>query len=341
MKKVVMVTIVFVLSVILAGCLDYKAYELPQDKQSTEEQDLLNEIAAIENELGIAEENADDELKETSEKEESSGEEIILPELSEEPKEEKDLSVINIDENELVSLNVKTNDPDGDKVTYSFSQPLDSNGRWQTSYGDEGEYLVTITATDGKLTTEKVVKIVINRINVPPVIEGVKDITVKEGATVAFKPRVSDPNGDEVAIEISEPLSSGTFETDHTSAGEYQIIIVASDGELEVEASFRLMVEDVNVLPEISGLSDLTIEEGQMVEIKPVISDLDQDEISLKISEPVGNDGFWQTGYTDHGTYNVQVTVSDGKDTITKTVVIVVEDVNMPPEIVDVSMNRK
>ena len=42
-------------------------------------------------------------------------------------------------------------DPDGGEITYTFSAPLDESGRWQTEIGDAGTYIITITASDGRL----------------------------------------------------------------------------------------------------------------------------------------------------------------------------------------------
>jgi len=327
-KKGVLVLAVLIVFLFLAGCLNYKAYS-PTEEMS--EVDLLSEIAEIEKELGIIEEETVEELIEEVEEET-----IDIP-----LDEEIDLSQlqrIEVSENELVDLKVKVEDPDEDKIEYSFSLPLNELGKWKTNYGDAGEYVVTITATDGKLTARKDVLLVVNRVNVAPVIKEIKDRTIKEGETVALEPQVIDPNKDQVTVDISGPLASGTWETDHTGAGEYEIVITASDGELESKETFLLTVTDVNVPPEMTGLRDITVEEGETVEIKPTITDLDEDEISLTISEPVGDGGVWETGYTDHGVYEITVTASDGKDTITKTITLTVKDVNMPPEIVEVKL---
>lgn len=310
--------------VFLAGCLDYAAYDIPKDEVVIDDEvSLVDEIAQIENDL-LEEETVEEEVLE---------EEIVLPELGE---ESLDLKTIYVKENDLMKLNAKVTDPDNDVVTYSFSAPLNKMGEWKTNYGDAGEYLVTLSATDGKLTTEQKIMIVVERVNVAPIINGVKDIKVNEGATVRFEPDVVDPNGDAVNIEVSEPLESGTFITDHTSFGEYTITVLATDGELETEKTFKLTVNDVNVLPEVTNLADITVKEGETVKIEPNVSDLDNDELIITISEPVGNDGVWETSYTDHGAYVVTVTVNDGKDTVTKNIKVVVGDVNMPPQIVDV-----
>ncbi|MBT3814819.1 hypothetical protein HOE37_03535 [Candidatus Woesearchaeota archaeon] len=338
-KKVMVSLTVLVMFVFLVGCLDYKAYDIPADDVAAEDLSLIDEIAQIENELNLEEEA----MEEVEEEVNSVEEEIILPELTEEPENvdvyESDMDAVYVKENELVNLNVKVTDPDQDVVTHTFSKPLNKEGEWQTNYGDAGEYVITITATDGKLTTEKKIKIVVERVNVAPVVTGVKDLLVDEGDTVSFEPKVSDPNGDAVSVTVSEPLKSGNLVTDHNSAGEYQVRVLASDGELETEKVFKLTITDVNELPEVTGLVDLVVKEGEIVEVKPVVSDLDNDDLTITISEPVGSDGVWETGYTDHGEYVVVITINDGKDTVTKKVAVTVEDVNMPPVIVDVSLN--
>ena len=321
--------------IFLVGCLDYAAYDIPEDEVVGEEEiSLIDEIAQIEDDL--LEEVSEEELvEEELIVEETVEEEIVLPELGEEADLE-DLKTIYVKENDLMKLNAKVTDPDNDVVTYAFSAPLNKMGEWKTNYGDAGEYLVTLSATDGKLTTEQKIKIVVERVNVAPVVNGVKDIRVNEGATVRFEPEVSDPNGDAVNVEVSEPLKSGTFVTDHTSSGEYTITVLATDGELETEKTFKLSVNDINVLPEVTNLADITIQEGETVTIEPEVSDLDNDELVITISEPVGNDGVWETSFTDHGAYVVTVTINDGKDIVTKNVKVIVGDINMPPQIVDV-----
>lgn len=334
-----MILTVLITFLFLVGCLDYQTYN--QTPENDKEADLLSEIAEIEKELGIIggeEETGEILLESVIEDEEELEEEQEITIPFEEEIDLSQLQKIEVDENELVDLKVKVDDPDNDQVDYSFSLPLNEQGKWKTNYGDTGEYVVTITATDGKLTARKDILLVVNRVNVNPIIKEISDKVIKEGEIVTLEPQVIDPNKDPVTITISEPLTAGTWETDHTSAGEYEIVIVASDGELESKETFLLTVTDVNIPPEMIGLEDITVKEGETVEIKPTITDIDNDEIDLSISDPIGNDGVWETEYTDNGVYEITVTASDGKDTVTKTITLTVEDVNMPPEIIEVRL---
>ena len=262
--------------------------------------------------------------------------ELESNDLVETPEEEPMMRTIAIDENQELDLGVDIVDPDNDVVEYTFSAPLNDDGKWDTNYGDAGEYVVTITATDGVHTAIEDVNLVVNRVNVAPELSGVENINAQEGDLIEFMPEVMDPNGDSIELTVSAPLDMGTFQTDHTSAGVYEIVVTATDGELTTTETVSLTIEDVNVLPVIENVYDMTIMEGETVMIEPVVSDLDGDELVVRISEPIGDSGVWETGYTDNGVYEITVSVDDGKDIVEKMVTITVEDVNMAPQIVDI-----
>jgi len=294
-------TILILSMLVLAGCVNAPVEEAP----------MVDELEMMEQEL-----EAND--------------------LVETPEETPEMRTIMVDENQPLDLGVDIVDPDMDVVEYTFSAPLNDDGQWDTSYGDAGEYVVTITATDGVHTAVEDVNLVVNRVNVAPELSGVENIEVREGEIVDFMPEVMDPNGDAVELTVSAPLNNGSFQTDHTSAGVYEIVVSATDGELTTTEIVSLTIEDVNVLPVIENVYDITVSEGETVMIEPVVSDLDGDELVLRISEPIGDSGVWDTSYTDNGVYEITVTVDDGKDIVEKMVTITVEDVNMAPQIVDI-----
>lgn len=69
--------------------------------------------------------------------------------------------VLHVKEGELVKLETIATDKDKDNLFISYSGPLNSKGEWQTKVGDKGDYGVTVTASDGKDTVSKMVKIVV------------------------------------------------------------------------------------------------------------------------------------------------------------------------------------
>jgi hypothetical protein len=328
MKKILIIITLLSL-IILVGCVNYKTYT-QQNTDDQQESNLLKEIEAIEKELELDAQEMPEEVKTVEE-------EIIIPEL-EEPTQSSEEKVVNIKETERVSLKPKLLDPDNDPITVTYSKPLNEQGEWQTNYGDAGEYVVTISATDGKMITTKDVKLIVAKVNVAPTIENLVDINVNEGETVTFIPVTTDLNGDKVIVTVSKPLDNGNFITDYSSAGEYKIKVTASDGELESEKSFTLTIADVNQKPVFSALEDITIKEGETLKLKPEVTDLDGDNVKISISEPVGDDGEWKLSYTDNGEYMITLTANDGKDIVTKKVKVTVVDVNAPVEFLDINI---
>lgn len=299
------------------------------------EEECYEECETVCEEAEVDEDSDETDLEDEEETDEEETEDIEEIETS-------GLQRLSVQETELVNLKLNVSDADLDQVTYTFSSPLNEEGKWQTDYGDAGEYIITITASDGTTTSEKKVLLVVEKKNVPPVIEGLEsEITVDEGEIVSLEPQISDPNKDDIEVIFSEPLDEiGVWETDHTSAGVYDVTVTASDGEMQSEATVEITVRDVNVPPEIQLDVDetLTVKEGDLVEIQPEVTDLDGDEVTVTISEPVGDDGVWETGYTDHGEYEITITADDGKDITTKVITLIVEDVNVPPEIIDIGL---
>ncbi|MAG60383.1 hypothetical protein CL619_01215 [archaeon] len=346
--KVMLLGALIIMSLLLASCVTYDAPAEEVELVDDELADVDADVGEEETVEGTAEEVEDTEeaedLEETVEAEEvveEAAEEVVEEVVEETTTDLSDAITIEVDESELVDLTAIITDPDEDEVTYYFSEPLSDEGVWQTNYGDAGEYEVTLTATDSVFTVEQLVLLVVNRVNVAPVIDTLTSLSYAEGDEIVFEPSVDDPNGDSMVITISAPLEDGVFETDHTSAGEYEITVTASDGELETSQTFTLSIEDVNVLPIISGLEDLEVSEGETVTLDLNIEDLDGDEVVVTISDPVGDDGVWEIGFTENGEYTVTVTVDDGKDLVEESVTITVVDVNMPPEIVDVSLETE
>ena len=359
--KKTLFAVLMLAAILLASCVTYDApaeeVELVDDELADVDADVVEDSEAIEESEESTGESDSEELavgddSEEAETDAETAEEVVeetvvaeevevVVEETETSTDSSDLITIEVDESDLVDLTAVVTDPDEDRVTYFFTQPLTQEGVWQTNYGDAGEYEVTLEATDGVNTVEQLILLVVNRVNVAPKVEVLQDLFYAEGDSISFEPVVTDPNGDTVTVEVTSPLDTGSFETDHTSAGEYEITVTATDGELETTSKFTLHIEDVNVLPVISGLEDLEVSEGDTVHLDLGVEDLDGDDVVVSISDPVGDDGVWEIAFTDNGEYEVTVTVDDGKDVVEESITITVLDVNMPPQIIDVSLEAE
>ena len=162
-----------------------------------------------------------------------------------------------VNEGELAVASYIATDADGDELFISFSEPYDSNGEWQTAVGDEGVYSSIIAVSDGEciqvewfMTT--VNEVVVDDENTAPVIEDVTDVEVDEGETVNVCPVATDADGD-VLTYTYEGTPGGsydangcwTWDTSYNDAGEYDVDVCVSDGELSDCTSFEVEVNDV------------------------------------------------------------------------------------------------
>ncbi len=242
--------------------------------------------------------------------------------------EDQKLPTINVYEGDTVKINLKSRDPDGDTVKYRFASPLNANGEWKTEPGDAGKYIVQINATDGELVTTKYVEI--NVINRPPVLRKIKDIVVKEGETISFKPDVIDPENQTLFVTYSGWMTQAEYTTTYDDAGVYTVTVTASDGNSKVSQDVKVTVIDVNRPPVLEPMDNITVEEGETIVLRPVVSDPENQTVTLKYSGWMDSDTY-TTDYEDEGNYKVTITASDGNATSSIDVYITVLNKNRPP----------
>ncbi|RMD58439.1 hypothetical protein D6825_00880 [Candidatus Woesearchaeota archaeon] len=333
-------TVVLLLSILLVAC----APALPARKAATGDDSGLSDAdagnASLKSTQPSQSADSSDEGKDEavlddsqpSDADDNSGDGSSTPSVSDESK--NDLPKKKVVEGDLVSFpNLKATDPDGDPITYTFTSPLDDEGKWQTEVGDAGEYVVTITASDGFNTVSQDVLLIVDPKNKPPIIGLEGPVVVREGETLRLDPKVSDPDGDEVSVTYSGYLTSPIKELSFDDAGEYKVLIVADDGESQSNKTVVIKVENVNRPPVIEELSPVNVKENERVLITPKASDPDGDEVRFIFDEPLDENGAWTTKVGDAGEYELTVTATDGDLSSKQTVSVVVEALNRPPVI--------
>ena len=279
-------------------------------------------------------------------------EEVIIIETEEVVEEEipEDATVIIVDETELVSLVPKAEDPDEDVLTFTFTSPLNDNGEWQTTYGDAGEYTVTVTASDGSLTSSKEVLVIINRKEEAPTLNSFKPqetiVEIDETDTLSFDVTASDLNNDELTyIWKLDGVTIGNensieYQTTYEDSGSHTVKVSVTDGIFETEKIWSVTVNNVNRKPVLSGVNDIEVRETDTIVVQLEAIDLDGDELIFGIDDErfVQDENVftWETTYDDSGEYLVTATVSDGVDTISQEITITIENVNRAPIILDI-----
>lgn len=268
------------------------------------------------------------------------------------PDEEEGVSVVQetavviiVEETDLIDLEPDATDPDGDPLTYSFTSPLDSIGDWQTTYGDAGEYTVTITASDGDLSASQDVLILVNRKEESPTINSAvpeeTTLTIREDNVIEFRVSASDLNDDELTytwLVDGEEVSSDTsytLELGFESAGSHTVKIGITDGLLETSEIWAIAVENVNREPEMGEIENIVLRETEPVVIVVEGSDPDGDDLTYIVDNEnfaqEGNVFTWDTTYDNSGSYDITITVTDGDRSVSQQINIVVENVNRAP----------
>jgi len=246
---------------------------------------------------------------------------------------------------EVSTVRCVATDPDGDPLTYTFTSPLDEEGAWQTTYGDEGEYTVTITASDGDLSASQDVLVIVNRREEAPVIDSAipeeTTLDIKEDNVIEFSVSASDLNDDELYYEWkvdgedASTTTSYAYNLDYDSAGSHTVKLLITDGTLETTQIWAVTVENVNREPEMAEIGDIAVMENEPVVIVVEASDPDGDELIYTVDsdlfEQEENVFTWYTTYDDSGAYSLTVTVSDGDLPVSQEINIDVGNVNRAP----------
>jgi len=137
-------------------------------------------------------------------------------------------SATTVNEQQAITLSVTAEDPDGDPLTYAWSQtapgsptgtfsnPSVSNPTWTApDVTANGTYTLRVTITDGQGgSTQGSINITVQKVNLAPVVSAISSSSnsLSAGDTGTFTISASDPDGDPLTISWSQTApSAGTF----------------------------------------------------------------------------------------------------------------------------------
>ena len=228
-------------------------------------------------------------------------------------------------------------DPDGDKLTYSWSATggkvsgKDDTATFDATGVAPGKYTVTVTVSDGKHQVTCSADITVLKRNQPPtarVEPSTFDAT--QGDSVNLRCIGSDPNNDPLTyswtvdgqrLASTDPQIS--FGTEGRKPGNYTVTCTVSDGEATASANATGTVRArviPNKPPTIECLTTtMDVAAGGTVELRARASDPDNDKLNYSWSSTGGSVSgsgdtatFNAAGVTA-GSYTVTVTVDDGR----------------------------
>ncbi|MBI5398527.1 hypothetical protein HZB03_03615 [Candidatus Woesearchaeota archaeon] len=235
-------------------------------------------------------------------------------------------------EGNVLRLRAEGFDPDGDigpagELLWEYAPPLSPFGLWQTRIGDAGRYTTGIKLSDGALTdtitfcidvvpqptAPQPTAVPSQFINRAPTLFGVDDLLLEEGKSAVFKPTCIDPDGDDVSITVSTELHFPVYESKAGDAGNYLVQVTCTDAHNATASAVQQVVVKSKNHPPTITVNDATAYEGELIVVRPSITDADDDPITFSIEGPTGMDGAWQTYAGDAGDYTITVFASDGK----------------------------
>ena len=242
----------------------------------------------------------------------------------------EDIAPINVNEGETIKIVSNAYDPDGDKIKFIYSGFMKSD-TYKTTFGDAGNYTVTVTASDGNLQSSKDVKINIKDTNRVPVFSKIPDKKAKENENIVVLLDAKDPDNDQLSYSLTNPPDNSsirdnvfTWTPSYSVAGKgetkkFDLVFTVTDGKSEAKQIGHFEISDKNRVPIILNASKtLAAEPNQPVFMFVNAYDPDGDRLSYiwdfgLLDRYEGTDKH-QRIFTTPGSKEVKVTVSDGTE---------------------------
>ncbi|VEP17781.1 Outer membrane adhesin like proteiin (fragment) [Hyella patelloides LEGE 07179] len=210
-------------------------------------------------------------------------------------------------------------------------------------YSEPGTYTATFTVTDNDgASSSETITITVN--NVAPTITSLTgDSNLNEGDTATFNVEATDPSNGELTYTWDfgdgTPQLSASSDRDpithtYTDNGNYTVTLTVED-ENGASTSQTLDIVVNNVAPAIASIDGATTaEEGETITYTASVSDPGDDELTYNWSvngSPIeGNSPTIDPTFTDNGTYNLSLTVTDDDGAATTSELEVTVN-NVPP----------
>jgi hypothetical protein len=223
---------------------------------------------------------------------------------------------------------------------------------------------ITIRVTDGgspPLSDFETITVVVNEVNVPPVLAGIGDKSVDEGVQLAFSVNASDADAPAQSLTFSlDPgapagvniTSQGVFTwtpSETQGPNTNQVTIRVTDSGVPAQTDFEtitIIVREVNTAPILANIPDRTFDEGAIITFTATASDVDQPGQLLTYSldagapmeasiDPMTGNFLWNTAEIDGpGTNLITIRVTDNASPPamdSQVVRIIVRELNQPP----------
>ncbi len=256
------------------------------------------------------------------------------------------------DTNLTINLSNYFSDPDGDILTYSILlNPINiivnivgNNLTLNPQLNWFGTNTIQINASDGSASiASNIFNLNVTPVNDAPVLNLINNITSNENDLVTITPTATDIENDTITYSFTAPFnSSGQWQTDYNSAGNYSVNVTASDGSLTDSQLVNVQILNVNRAPTAINISNQTWNEDTnlTLNLSNYFSDPDGDSLTysillnpLNINPAInGANLILSPAQNWFGANTIQLNASDGSLSIANNIVnLIVNSVNDAP----------
>ena len=204
---------------------------------------------------------------------------------------------LEIEEGRSLELTVQAEDPNGDPVVvYARNllqnadfDPVTSRFTFRPGFTQAGSYGFLLVATDGNLSTSRMLSVRVKDSDIPPLILPLADQEIFEGGQLTFVVTAVDSGGDALSYEAAslprgaslDPLTGNfLFTPDYNQAGSYSIPVRVKDPAGNIaETTLSITVKNTNQPPRLTFIPNQFVQSGEEIEL--LISAVDPDGDSL------------------------------------------------------------
>jgi len=152
-----------------------------------------------------------------------------------------------------------------------------------------------------------------------------------EGDLVTLKLKAVDPDGLPLKFIYAKPFNDqGLWQTKDGDAGKYLVRVGATDGFTTTNADVLVIVAPRNKSPVIDCPNDVTVKEGETVNLDCTFFDKENDPITTEYTGWMTSPTY-TTNFDSSGDHKVLVRASDGFSNSTQTITVHVENVPRAP----------
>ncbi len=217
---------------------------------------------------------------------------------------------------------------------------------------DVGDHTIKLKATDGSTEIFQEFTLTVENVNDPPVFTSTPKTTAKENTAYSYLVQANDPDDDDVTLTAEIIPGWLTFDEETgilvgipgvDDVGDNPVKIVATDGELDAEQEFIIVVAPDNNLPVITSTPPNSVDNYSTYYYQITAYDIDAGDVLTYSAETIPS---WLsftpatqtlTGIPekqDVGDHSVVLVVSDGYGEARQEFTINVRDVNTAPRVI-------